>query len=958
MDTLTFLRHVLPTTGPYVICQELTYADDKRAYRQFAYHDLSVAAQHAIELEQGTRNIFFAVGALIEGPQWDEQKQKYGKPSRAAKNIRALRSYIIDIDVGPTKQYPTIADAVTALRAFCTGVKLPKPTIVRSGGGLHVYFTLDAEVPAAEWRSYGELIKQVAVAEGLKIDSARSADVSSVLRVVGTHNYKYSPPPEVEVLVVGQDTSTAAFHQLLTVRVGSVGLIGTSTADFGSNTTVLKPSVLSFRKMVERCNQFQQAGLPDKQKGVPEPIWSMCIQLATLMKDGRKAAHDISKYDSRYSEDYVDKTFDRYTGRGPTRCDTFQEYQAGAGVPNLCVDCPSYGKITSPAQITRQDEDAPPLVVTEIDEEGNTVEREFAPPPLPEHYYRDARGMAILTANNKTGSSERYIFCDYDMYPVRLRYNERTMLEDDVEWAVKLPKEGWITMHLPQGTPQQQLKSTLAKRGLYLNSNNIVLMDTFMTSYMRKLQTELSREKTLTKYGWRDEGGFALGNAIYLQDGTIEPHGASTELLHATHNGVMCGGSLEKWKEAVQIYNRPRQEGQRVILYSSFGSILFTFTGQVATFVSASGPTGTGKSTLLECCASVWGDQRALIIRGGKHGYTRTGAEIATDALHNLPLCMDEITKRDPEEMAEFIFNYSGGRGKIRGKAGGGLRTDTATWSNLALCNSNTDEYERMLSIGRENMQDMVRLVQINLSHTNAVTKDEADKARAMFWENYGWAGVEFIKYVAPRLEEIKQTVVRYGQEIGAAAKGTSAERYWIAWAACQKLGGEIAVQLDLLSRFPIAADALWTIKQIESMRSIVHTHVVSPLELLSEFMDAINANTLILSANAGNINNVVQGPRGELMARREVDTGLVTFSAAALRSYCFKLGINYSRICAELRKQGVFLNEGVLRTIGAQTPYATGQVRCFVVDQKQLGVTLRLVNPQITPIGGTATAN
>jgi len=948
MDTLTFLRHVLPTTGPYIVCKLIPKPDGTKTYQQVACDSVDAAAAKALELEQGGWNIFFAVGALIEGPQWDEEKQKYSKPNRTAKNIRALRSYIIDIDVGPKKQYPTIEDAVTALRTFCAGAKLPKPTIVQSGGGLHVYFTLDNEVPTADWRSYGELIKQIAVAEGLKIDGARSADAASVLRVVGTHNYKYTPAPEVKVLTIGAPTPVEMFHGLLNIRMGSIGLIGKAVNSFGSNTRLLEPSVLSFPKMIERCLQFTAVSLPEAQRQrPPEPLWSMALRLTTLMDRGREAAHRISEHDPRYSKEYVDATFDRYTGHGPTRCDSFQKYQAENQLPNGCLACPSYGKITSPAQITRLDEDAPPLVVIETDEEGNTVEREFKPPEPPEQYVRDVRGMGVMVANTKTGANERYIFCQYDMYPVCLRYNERTMLEDDVEWAVKLPKEGWITVHLPQGTPQNHLKSSLAKRGLYINGNDIQLMDTFMTSYMRKLQSELSREKTLTKYGWRADGGFALGNAIYFPDGTMEEHSASTELLNATHSGVAVAGTLDGWKKAVQIYNRPQEEGQRCTIYSSFASIIFPFTGQTATFVSASGPTGTGKSTLLECCASVWGDQKALIVRGGKHGYTRTGAEIATDALHNLPLCMDEITKRDPEEMAEFIFNYSGGRGKIRGKAGGGLRTDTATWSNIALCNSNTDEYERMMAIGRENTQDMVRLVQITFGHTNVVSKDEADAARIAFWENHGHAGVEFVKYVVTHQDEIKATVNQYVQSMGAAAKVASSERYWIAWVASARLAGEIAVQLGLLESFPIVTDVKWMLAQLDVMRDTINGHVATSLETLSEFMDDINTNTLILSSSAGNINNVVQSPRGELQARREIDSGVITFSATAFRTYCFKKGINYARIKSDLRRQNVLLGEGVLRTLGAQTPYATGQVRCFVVDQKRLGIVLTLATPQ-----------
>jgi hypothetical protein len=56
----------------------------------------------------------------------------------------------MDIECGETmadagRGYATPADALSALDQFCQDTRLPQPThIVESGGGLHIYWALEA----------------------------------------------------------------------------------------------------------------------------------------------------------------------------------------------------------------------------------------------------------------------------------------------------------------------------------------------------------------------------------------------------------------------------------------------------------------------------------------------------------------------------------------------------------------------------------------------------------------------------------------------------------------------------------------------------------------------------------------------------------------------------------------------------------------------------------------------
>jgi hypothetical protein len=78
--------------------------------------------------------------------------KKNGKigADRSKANALKLKSIWIDIDIKsekPEKNYVTEADALDALKSFIVKVGLPPPSaLVRSGGGLHVYWISKAEL--------------------------------------------------------------------------------------------------------------------------------------------------------------------------------------------------------------------------------------------------------------------------------------------------------------------------------------------------------------------------------------------------------------------------------------------------------------------------------------------------------------------------------------------------------------------------------------------------------------------------------------------------------------------------------------------------------------------------------------------------------------------------------------------------------------------------------------------
>ena len=942
MDTRQFLEHVLPRHGPYCIT-----AGPEKPWYAYAAEDIDDAVR--ISLDKDTNeglNVWFAIGALIKAEVYDEAKDCM-RVSRAGSNIRAVRSYTMDIDAGDRRAYPTTKDALAALLQFCEIVGLPEPTVVQSGNGLHVYWTLTEEVPEAEWEAHGKVLAELAAHHGLKIDAARTNDSSSVLRVVGTHNYKAGyGAPVVSALLVGTDTPTAAFHALLqlseaTPIQAAAPYIKPVQDEFGSNVNRYEPNSVDPAKVYNNCQLFRFVADPANQaqgkEAIPEPAWHDMMMIAAHCVDGRTIAHNISKHDPRYSKVNVDRLYDRLQNYGPATCARISEDFEKWGDKYACMGCPSRGKITSPVVVARFIKELPPPVVAIKTKHGV---REEVAPDLPDDFVRTEFGIAIKTANTRTGAPDTIPFCP-DMYPSRIEYNSKTNESKGRWWMVKLPHRDWFEVDIPN-CGSNSLRTVLADRGIEIYDHHTNFMANFMTAYVKKLRAERPSEGTYNKFGWRDNfTSFALGDTLYRRDGSQEFIRMSKDLLDSIEQGVSTVGDIDVWRKAISIYNREGYEAYRCFFYSTFASPLFHMSEEVATTVAATGVGGIGKSTLLDAAAAVWGDPNPLVIRGGTQGATINAIEGLADCMNNLPMMLDEITDRDGKDVSSFIFTFSGGKGKKRSKASGGVRADKATWSSICMFNGNTEQYVAMAAAVRDSDPHMMRLIELNFQGGTTISKDDGTLTRQLVRENYGHAGHLYVEYITQHYVAIKARVKAYITEIDKRVKAESKERFWTAWIASCQVAAEIASMLGLLPDWPIESDMEWLYEQVGELRIRTSDAGSSPQDTMSEFLDREIPRTLGLDAqSATNIAHMSHEPKGGLTVRREADaTPPVSFvSRNAFRDYCVERGANMERLIRTLQAQGFVRSVNLRKVLGAGTPYAAGVVRCIEVDLAKLG--------------------
>ena len=135
--------------------------------------------------------------------------------SRVASHVKQLKAFFLDLDCGPSKEYANQTDALTALRTFCKQTKLPRPTLINSGRGIHVYWRLDTAVSRETWHPVAERLKGLCKRNGLHADPVVTADAARVLRIPGTRNHKGDPPLDVTVVgEIGGAVDFAAFSAL------------------------------------------------------------------------------------------------------------------------------------------------------------------------------------------------------------------------------------------------------------------------------------------------------------------------------------------------------------------------------------------------------------------------------------------------------------------------------------------------------------------------------------------------------------------------------------------------------------------------------------------------------------------------------------------------------------------------------------------------------------------------
>jgi hypothetical protein len=867
---------------------------------------------------------------------------------RTKDNVKSLKSFWLDLDCGENKPYADQMEGAEALHKFFKHIGLPRPVLVDSGRGIHAYWPLVEAISIAEWEPICSRLKQLCNIHKLYADPA-CFEAARVLRIPGTYNFKGEEPLKVTVVNQGAPaTPVAEFKRILGVEDDELSrLFGTPKRREMSylQKKAEDNNEYHFERILKRsldgtgCNQLKL--YYENKESADYDSWFRALTVASACKDRETAIHTVSDGHSEYDPALTEQ---KAAGLSfATGCIKFEEAN-----PEGCADCPHKGRISSPKRlgivVPEATEDDSVIITEAADGEVET----FVVPSYPDPYYRGKNGGIYRRPAANEESDPIYVY-ENDLYVVKRLWDPED--GDVILIHLHMPTDGLRKFFLSAGKlyDDAEIRKVLASRGVVANKTNFKLIVDYIQMSVKYIQNTHKAEHMRMQFGWADnESKFIVGDVEYNKDGDFHsPPSTITKNIAAQLGPV---GDFDKWKEVFNLYGRAGLEPNAFAALTAFGAPLLRFLGQSGALINIIHPTsGTGKTTILHMCNSVWGNPARLCATKDD---TLNAKIMRLGVMNNLPLTVDEMTNMKAEEFSTLIYGISQGRGKDRVKASSNeLRANNTTWQTIALCSSNASFYEKLTTLKKSPDGEMMRLIEYKISPSKII---DAELAKAMFdhqlLNNYGHAGPIYARWLINNLEEAKDALLSLQAKIDRELQLTSRERFWSALLAANLAGGLIAKRIGLLD---------WNMKNvyeyattlIADSRNDVKAPVNDTVQVVGDYINRHIQNILVVDDGVDRRSKEPQfpkrEPKGELLIRYEPDTKRLFLVANAFKADCVRHQISYKETIESLKQKGLLIDTTNKR-IGKGLPVNVPGVSCHILDAS---------NPDFIDMSGFAEA-
>lgn len=968
-----FLRAVWPAEGIYCLATPFTIPGSvppKRVYAHKTFENISDAVSHVLS-ERGGKDLFFAVHTLKQHNIWNAEKTnlktgELGAPeTRTQKNMKTSRAFFFDLDVGDrADKYASQDEAVRDLIKFCAKAKLPKPLVVSSGGGLHVYWIVAEPLPSEEWRAQAIKLKQLARHYGLKADPMRTTDTASVLRVAGTKNFKdRTQPRDVVALTPATETGTGAFIAMIDRALTEAGVeakvppkLDAAAELLGSNTKrEWEGPPVSLEALLTTCKQMQRLALA--RGNVTEPEWYHgIIGVGRFLEDGHRRVHQMSQGYAGYSADATaekirqhEQRRDAVTGNplGPTSCSKLAEVSSAGDDP--CIGCPFAGKVHGPLGAARFKDPAPPPQVTElITSAGEPVTIAIPDPPPP--FIRMKGGAIGVHATDADGNETNSVIYENDIYPIRRLANPQAGIEQHV-WHVSLPRgeEKDFTLDADMLYDPRKFTTAIANQGIYPHKSNIPSVQEYMVAYIAQLQKLVDADAQCNHLGWSDDfASFILPDKILLADGSVRQAQLSLGAQRASVN-VHKKGDAATQAKLLSFYDHPSYRANQFYILASLAAPLFYATGHHGVIINASGEAGASKSTSLYAAASFWGQPELYPINGTNNGATIRGRNERVTVLANLPVGVDEITHMPIKDAIDLAMSITQPGHRIRLQTDGVERATLGSYKSTIMLTTANNSLHGMLSTDNAaGTAGSMRVFEIRFEATKVHTKRQADEFLRELKQNYGHLGELFIMHIMKDLPGYAARVQQVMAQVDADLDIQSSERFWSAAIAVVMVAGEIANKLGIVG-FDMDGIKRWVYEhQVPFMRGVVKDEYSDPLGILSDYLESISSNMVVIESSAsaavGAQTYMARKPIGALYAHYDRHEQMLYVLKKGFKDYCARIGASSMKVLEDLHQPRggarIVPATNTRRTLGAGTEYAKGQSWCFAVNMGHPDVT------------------
>ena len=923
MDTLNFLKRVLPSEGLYCVA---SFEEGNHVPRHGYFDSVEKLAQVALALNSRGQNTYYAISTYKE----KRRKQEF---------VDRTKVVAIDVDCGVAKNgkpkpFPNAGEGAKALVAFVKASGLPMPMIVSSGNGLHVYWILTEAVEPNQWLPLAHALKAACVAHNFTPDIGVTGDNARILRPIGCVN-----PHGGKTATLVRDAADVTYDQLWTIlspytsgssyELPQQQRTGSKLLDSLAVKHEYQPA--NPAKVVSGCQQIKWA--VENQNDVPEPMWYALLGIAAFCQDPEQTAIEWSKDHAQFdAQTTVSKLHQwKQAATGPSLCTKLEMEHPGG-----CRGCKFKDKISSPCRLGTQ--------LAEVKSAAVTIDPIAANVPVPKPFKRTTDGMKMVIDETDVD------VCKFDLYPVGYGRDEGLGYEV-VRFMWNRPHVGWVELvmrqaHLAQGS--REFPTVIADQGILLyNKSQTDNFQMLLRSYMEELKQRRGLTNLYSSMGWKDGyDEFVVGSTLLRRDSSGSVHTENINLASAIGrvSDDMYGtkGSLQEWTNFTRVLQSGNLTLHKFLLGFSFATPLLKVSGLKGLILSLYGKTGGGKTLGQYMMQSVWGNPDMLHF-GGK--FTQNSL-FSRMALHgNLPMTVDELTMLDREEAGDLIYWTSQGRDKARLTRSAEERA-TKEWATTMTVSTNESLHSMLYAGGHATDAKLARLLEFTVQPHPLFTKNSqvGRQIHAFLMSNYGHAGQEFMRHLIPMgAEAIKamldHAIAEFPKKYG--VQFTGDERFWEIGLVLSDLGNQLAKEFGII-QYDYEDATAWAVSELKSMKSSAATNRMDAFDALGEFINEHMDATLTVMHTPGQkpMRDNNRPYIADIMVRYDLyrktfdgkfESGTVLLERTKLRRWLSARGYDYKSFIKE------FEDEGILATPKSHKAYFGKDVgikipQCYVV--------------------------
>lgn len=880
---------------------------------------------------------------------------------RKSAQVVGQRSLFLDIDCAKwgIDARTTGFDGVLGWLEADPRVLVPS-LVVCSGGGLHVYWLCDQDIPLDRWHAAADRLRNGAGEVFFQaIDKQCTIDRARVLRVPGFVNHKYSPPAPVEMLwpTEGQDQPLYTIEELEAMvaewpRTAAALASATSlslleaiglkvsgampkTASAFAGAAQSKPA--SWSRMAEAARNGKGcrvlAAAMEDNAGVEYDTWCGLLTVVDCTDNVEAGILAISADHPDWDDTWnVDAAVAKAaTFGGPRRCASFNS--------PLCEGCRHRGSITSPVEIGRAHvrlAQATVEVVAPVAAAPGAapVEKVFTLPEPPHGYtYKHDGKIGTFRHYRKSNDDGTYEDEIDRLWPTPLYLCDdlardgRGMSAGHITWVGARPHERVPFDHaLLLPSELATMVSKLESAGCHHTLNGPpTLVLNMLTPFLASLTRGIGvvSADVIDNFGpatITDRASFSLGGTRYNADGTTNRVVLSNKLPAGSEVGAGMVPSIPPDAERIRaewiahlaaVHQGEDRATDRMLMAMGFGSVLPQYIESIARrgllVLLTSDEGASGKTSSLRSMLSIFA-RNPLALTVGKA--TGGGPLARQHAACGVPVLLDDFWQNDkPDEVAQKVKSMALGvtGGGIRAKANGDNAGFVTTWTFMT---GNKDVVAAIASSDQaaEGALRRIFAIRYRTAKSSLALDDKFTDFLNWTGDNGGVIGHLWVQHVITHQEELRARHTYWREQLRRVCPAAQEVKYEFVTAAAIStlVGCEAAGALGLhpYDTFEVLNTlAVYIGRSWATMRD----HVLQDEDILEALLIRAKSNTITANAARGvNFNTDSMPSGGALISvRRYPDTGMVAISHSGLKALCLKAQISETRAIEDIQARG-----------------------------------------------------